>query len=143
MSCVYELLSVLIDLSQVYRLSERDHKRALNRDRALAEVITYIEDHYSEELTTSVLAEKSFLSEAYFCRLFKSGTGESPVGYIKRFRVGKAAAMLRESDKSITEIAVSVGFSDCNYFSRVFRSFFGVSPAEYRNGSKKTVTRDM
>ena len=59
----------------------------------------------------------------------------SPISYINKIRIEKAAALFKNSDRSITEIAMEVGFDDSNYFSRIFKKQMGMSPREY----KKTI----
>ncbi len=132
MSRVYELFACLISSATAYRLSPKKLARSANSEKSFKSVIAQIETHFSEELTTEALAKSVFFSEAYFCRYFKQRTGETPIQYIKRFRIKKAQSLLAHTENSITEIAFAVGFSNSNYFSRVFRSITGVSPAEYR-----------
>ncbi len=68
-----------------------------------------------------------------FLRAFESTMGFPPITYLIRLRIRQACKLLQRSDQSITEIAMAVGFSDSNYFSRQFRMLTGSSPREYRN----------
>ena len=98
----------------------------------LGRVITYISEHYAEKITTAALAEMCYISEAHFCRFFKNAVGKTVMKYINEYRVEKATVLLANTGGSVAEIAAEVGFEDPNYFSRVFRSVMGISPAEYR-----------
>ena len=101
----------------------------------LERVITYISEHYAEKITTATLAEMCYISEAHFCRFFKNAVGKTVIKYINEYRVEKATVLLANTGGSVAEIAAEVGFEDPNYFSRVFRSVMGISPAEYRQSA--------
>ncbi|MBR5449609.1 MAG: helix-turn-helix transcriptional regulator, partial [Clostridia bacterium] len=101
----------------------------------LERVITYISEHYAEKITTATLAEMCYISEAHFCRFFKNAVGKTVIKYINEYRVEKATVLLLNTGGSVAEIAAEVGFEDPNYFSRVFRSVMGISPAEYRQSA--------
>ena len=102
------------------------------RLRQLAEILNYISLHYSEKLSTSDLAERFFINEQYFCKLFKQATGQSVMEYINRMRIDKSAVLLEHTSESATRIASKVGFDDPNYFSRLFKKYMNMSPRAYR-----------
>ena len=62
--------------------------------------------------------------------------GVTPIAYLNRYRVRQAKALLEAGDKSITQVAMEVGFSDSHYFARVFRREVGVSPSSYQRGEQ-------
>jgi AraC-like DNA-binding protein len=66
-------------------------------------------------------------------RLFKRYLGCPPFQYINKLRLTEAADELTQTDKSVTDIALDLGFNDSNYFSRLFKKHLGLSPREYRN----------
>lgn len=103
--------------------------------KRLYTVLEYISTSYSERITTRDLASLCFISEEHFCRFFKSEVGKTVTEYINQYRTDKAAVLLANTDEAIGNIGASVGFSDVNYFSRIFKSIKGVTPGEYR---KKT-----
>ncbi|MGA7271824.1 MAG: helix-turn-helix transcriptional regulator [Acidimicrobiia bacterium] len=88
--------------------------------------------HYAEPLTVADLARAAHLSPAHFSRSFREAFGESPHRYLLTRRLERAAALLRNTDRSITEICLMVGWSSLGSFSASFRRMFGVSPREYR-----------
>ena len=100
-------------------------------------VVQYVAGHYAEPITTRALAEMCYLSEGHFCRFFKAATGQSPLSYVNRYRVDRAALLLSRTDESITEVALATGFPDVNYFSRTFRRLRGCSPGEYRRAERE------
>ena len=65
--------------------------------------------------------------------MFKSETGLTPNDYVQRLRIGRACEILGGSDESITGIACRMGFSDSQYFARVFRKYMGETPSQYRD----------
>jgi AraC-like DNA-binding protein len=71
------------------------------------------------------------LSERHLTRCFRQEVGLTPITYLNRYRVKQAKAMLDSGEKSITEVAMEVGFSNNSYFTRVFRDEVGVSPRAY------------
>ena len=76
----------------------------------------YIAKHYREKLTTADLADFCHINESYFCRFFKKHFGRTPTEYLNEYRIEKAIELLRNTSKSITEIAIETGFEDISYF---------------------------
>lgn len=98
----------------------------------LGDTIAFIETRFSEKITLDDLAKKSQFSKRHFQRIFQECMGRSPIDHLLRIRVQKAAELLRNSDRKITDIAFDCGFSDGNYFTRQFRKMTDLSPSEYR-----------
>lgn len=97
-------------------------------------VLEYVEQHYNEDISLIQLASFANMSNQYFCRIFKSITGKRPMEYINYLRMNKAASLLIDSDLNISEIAMTVGFDDSNYFSRLFKKYKKISPTLFRKG---------
>jgi len=87
---------------------------------------------YSEPLTVDDLARAAGLSRAHFSREFRRAYGESPHAYLLTRRLERAAAMLRTTDRSVTEICFSVGLQSVGSFTTSFTRTFGMSPTAYR-----------
>ncbi len=134
-SSAYRLMTHILRNYKEDSLSDYDFKKRKSKVRQIDEILTYISDHYDDNLSTSFLAEKFFLNEHYFCHFFKKETGQSPVSFINRFRIEKAVTLLKNTDIPITEIAMNVGFGDPNYFTRTFKKYLGVTPTIYKNSS--------
>lgn len=93
----------------------------------------YIEKNLNHSLTLEELSQKASYSPYYFHRLFKDYTKESLYGYIKRIRLEKAAFfLLTDKKKSISEIAIRVGFANQASFAKAFHQYFGMNASEYR-----------
>jgi transcriptional regulator GlxA family with amidase domain len=87
---------------------------------------------YAKPLDVRTLARVALVSEAHFIRTFRVTFGETPHRYLQRRRVERAMALLRETDRSVTEIAFDVGFTSLGTFSRTFHTIVGESPSSYR-----------
>src|ERR1700682_3466457 len=91
-----------------------------------------IDRAFANPLDITSLSQVANVSEAHFIRTFKATFGETPHRYLQRRRVVRAMFMLRESDRSVTDICMEVGFSSLGTFSRTFRDIVQVTPTEYR-----------
>jgi len=89
---------------------------------------------YAEPLDVGAVAAVAHVSEAHFIRSFRAVFGETPHRYLQRRRVERSMFMLRETDRSITDICLDVGFSSLGTFSRTFREIVGATPTGYRQG---------
>ena len=87
---------------------------------------------YAEPLDVPALARVAHTSEAHFIRSFKATFGETPHRYLQRRRLERAMALLRETDRQVTEICLDVGFTSLGTFSRTFNRVLGLSPSAYR-----------
>ncbi len=131
-SKTYELMTYLLRNYKLASLPPKEYDARNLKLKRINSLLLYISEHYQENLTTASLAKMCYLSEYYFCRFFKNETGMSAVSYINKIRTDKAAVLLENTDVSITEIAMSTGFDDVNYFTRVFKKNKHISPSEYR-----------
>jgi AraC-like DNA-binding protein len=87
---------------------------------------------YAQPLDVPTLARIAHVSEAHFIRTFRATFGETPHRYLQRRRVERAMFLLRETDRTVTEICLDVGFTSLGTFSRTFRSVVGEPPTAYR-----------
>ncbi|HML85738.1 MAG TPA: AraC family transcriptional regulator [Bacteroidales bacterium] len=103
--------------------------------------IKYISDHYDQPITVQQLAEIENYNVTYYNDWFKEQTGFPPHLYLRYVRINKAKELLIETDFSIMEIAVMVGYSSNSTLTRAFHSLTGMTPKEYRECPcfKKTV----
>jgi YesN/AraC family two-component response regulator len=119
-------------LAQVDSALERNRKLSGEAQRLVRQAMAYIHEHYAESISRADLARHVALSEDYLTACFRKESGVTPIAYLNRYRVKQARQLLTDTDKSITEIALEVGFYDSGYFGRVFRREVGVSPEAYR-----------
>ena len=114
--------------------SEEEPEEAGNvRLSKVAEMITqYIRENYMYDLSMQDVARMMNYSEAYFCKLFKQCFNRNFTSYWTEYRVEEAKKMLAEPTVNVKEIGKAVGYSDSNYFAKVFKRITGQSPTEYR-----------
>ncbi|RUS47904.1 AraC family transcriptional regulator [Cohnella sp. AR92] len=102
----------------------------------ISEIVRYINDHYAEELSLTILADQFYLSPYYLSRFFKEATGFTFVEYLNSVRVKEAKKLLEHSSMKANLIARKVGFGSVTHFGRVFKSVTGHAPLYYRRGKK-------
>ncbi|GHU89564.1 hypothetical protein FACS189476_08710 [Spirochaetia bacterium] len=105
----------------------------------------FILENYSRKISLREIACASGLSAPYFSTIFKDEMGENFSSYLNRLRVEKARYMLLDTEVSLSEIAGSCGFEDQSWFSKIFKTFTGLSPGKYRSrngGIIKEISED-
>ncbi|MBO7170199.1 MAG: helix-turn-helix domain-containing protein [Clostridia bacterium] len=98
-------------------------------------VMQYVKAHRHSTVTLGEISKHLSFSPSHVSHTFKKETGRSIPAYLTELRLSDACSLLQSSSLSVTEIALSVGFSDANYFSMVFKRSLGVSPLEYKKKS--------
>jgi AraC-like DNA-binding protein len=101
-------------------------------ERHLLRAKDRIDATYADPLDVAALAREAGLSPAHFSRQFKQAFGESPHGYLLTRRLERAAALLRDTDRSVADICMMVGLSSVGSFTTSFKRMFGSTPTDYR-----------
>lgn len=122
-ACLYRMLSSLFENGQTS-----------DKDMIIQRAVGIMETRYSDEITTTELADAIGLERSYFSTLFRLQTGLPPHRYLTQLRIKKACALIEKGDISVASIASAVGLDPQN-FSRIFRREMGMTPLEYK---KKT-----
>jgi len=91
---------------------------------------------FARPLDVPALARVAHVSPAHFSRQFRATFGETPHRYLQRRRVERSMELLRETERTVTEICFDVGFNSLGTFSRTFREIVGESPSRYRERFK-------
>lgn len=126
MQCrLFELLAALIELEPQPRAA----------DDFVSQAADFLKNHLEEPITLSSAAAHFSFSPSHFSRRFKLEAGVGFHEYLTNLRMQRAAALLEETDLSITEIAARCGFEDSNYFSLVFHRLYQKSPRVYRRST--------
>lgn len=114
------------------------HRRQLGAEaqRLVRACLAYIHAHFAEPISLNDLASHVGLGERHLGRCFRQEMGVTPFVYLNRYRIKQAKTLLEAGDRTVTEVAREVGFSDSSYFTRVFRREVGVSPSAYRRGER-------
>ncbi len=100
-------------------------------------VVDYLIANPSRPFDTKYFCEMTGLSDSSLRRLFKAHTGKTPFDFMKELRMVTAARRLLVTNKRVSTIAYELGYNDQNYFARVFKSVFGISPDRYRKEARK------
>ena len=94
--------------------------------------ILYISEHFNGSLTLEDVASHVHLHPSYFSTLFKTCTGSAFKEYLNMVRIEESKRLLANTDFSIIDIAMAVGFEDQSYFSKVFKKYTGLTPKQFR-----------
>ncbi|WNS45567.1 AraC family transcriptional regulator [Paenibacillus sp. MMS20-IR301] len=121
---VYELLRQM-DQQQV----------SIARPNLASQIIRYMQEHYAEPVTREALAGIFHYSVPYLSKHFRRETGKSIIDYLISIRMDNAGRLLQQSDLTLQEIAVSVGYADVSYFIRMFKKVTGVTPKQFKEAS--------
>ena len=137
----YELRCIGL-ISRIWRLTLRYIKEHHNefmpfranhkREAKAKDILSYIKEHYAENICIQDIARHTGVSRSECFRSFQYFTNKKPIEYLTEYRLAHAANMLRETDKSIAQIATECGFSSSSYFGKLFKEKYAVSPSRYK-----------
>ncbi|WP_312174979.1 helix-turn-helix domain-containing protein [Chryseobacterium sp.] len=127
----FALKELLIRLMQTQARSMVEKNIAKNRSR-ISFAVDYIRKNLHQKLSIESIAKLAYVSKSNFFRMFKDELGTSPNEFILQERISRAKELLK-SRNSIKETAFQTGFSDANYFTRVFKQLVGVTPKNYQD----------
>ncbi|WP_342770009.1 AraC family transcriptional regulator [Paenibacillus cellulosilyticus] len=132
------IFSEIAGAGQWHKRSAINAAEVVKIDR-LKTIIVHMQQHYDRPLRIRELADLVPMSEGQFIRFFKSMTHKTPIDYLNSYRVRRAAELLRDTDRKISDIALEVGFEHVSYFIKVFRKQHKTTPSEYRKESSREV----
>lgn len=132
-SCEHALLNLLLIF--LMRNSIRQQPEKMETTNRIDTVISFIHNHYAEDISLEQLAERFYISPYYLCREFKRCTNRTIVQYINVTRIMNAQRKFMETDLNVTQISKETGFSNVTHFNRVFKNVTGTTPS----GFKKTL----
>ena len=126
------LLELIVFFSREYSKVKIPQAQALYR---MGKVIGKLESAYLKNWSITELSRLAGMSKSSLMTAFREATGHTPLDYLIRIRLQKAAELLMNTNMPITEIAPASGFSDSNYLTRQFRKVYSASPREYRKNN--------
>lgn len=109
----------------------RDHKDEQSNS-VVKKAKAYIMEHYDSDISLDEVSREVNISPYYFSKVFKEESGENFIEYLTKVRIEKAKEMLEEPDSSVKEVSIRSGYSDPNYFSRIFKKQTDMTPREYK-----------
>ena len=123
-----ELEKFCLQITDIYF----DNIKSLQGNKNISLILNYIEKNYSDKnMDINQISQNLYLSPAYLCTYFKRETGKTIKQYINDFRLDKSIDFLLDKNNLVSQVAELVGY-DANYFARIFKKKFGISPSEYR-----------
>ena len=131
----YEEFSSCIDNLKISMYNSKTSENSAldkNDERVISSIMRYMQEHLSEEISLSVLAEEFHLNPQYISQLFKNEIGVGFLAYLTNIRIEKAKKLLLSTSLSVTEIAENTGYSDYRVFTKVFRKTEGITPSQFR-----------
>lgn len=142
--CKAYLLELLYHLATHFRGSEMlkwEFMRQQERSLQLKKLFDHIRARPADKLSVNAAARLAGMNAPRFMKTFKQVAGMTLVAYLNHVRLANAARLLRETDRSIADIASEAGFSDQSYFDKRFKRAFGLTPKEFRANSLGMVPR--
>lgn len=128
------LKELLIRLIQSQHLEQAHASlHSSNNQNRMQYVLHYIQEHLTEKIAVDALSRKAYLSRNLFFKWFREQFGITPLEYINRERVKLAKQLLSEPSQNLNTVSKQCGFSDVNYFVRVFKQLEGITPKVYQS----------
>lgn len=130
--CLLEMIRIL--WQEGYLVSSSSVQTAAEKEKAdrYKRVVSYMEEHYAEQVSLQDLADTAGCNPQYLCRVFRDIAGVPPIRYLIRYRIERAKELLDNSTENILEISMDCGFENVSYFIRQFKRETGTTPREYR-----------
>jgi two-component system response regulator YesN len=126
-------------LSKITDVTKHMANRKKNQsENIVAKAIGYMTENYRKDISLEDISREVNINPYYFSKRFKEGTGVNFIDYLTNIRIKKAKELLEDPKLSIKEICTKTGYSDPNYFSRIFKKIESVTPSEYREKSEKS-----
>ncbi|MTI47134.1 response regulator [Sporosalibacterium faouarense] len=116
-------------------LLDINNNREKQLEGIIIEAIEFIKENYNKNVSLRDVAKNLNMSYHYFSKFFKESIGKNFVDYVTDIRMSKAKELLENEDYSIKAISFDIGYNDPNYFSKIFKKYFGMSPTEFRQNS--------
>ena len=120
-----------------YYYDANEIKAQKKHDYLYQTILQYISENYLRPLTMPIIAEELHYSASYLSHVFKERNELSIIQYVHHLKIKKAKDLLRNTDKSVTEISELLGFQDSNYFTAVFKKSTGSSPRKFRTEQRR------
>jgi YesN/AraC family two-component response regulator len=127
------LFSIAETITHISAALENKRRLSGEAQRLVRSGMAYIHENYTDDISRRDIAQYIGITEDHLTFCFRQELGTTPIEYLQRYRINQAKRLLKESQDTITEIALKIGFSDSGYFSRVFRRGTGMSPEKFRH----------
>ena len=123
-----------LDAHNFYQNPSEDSMHYLRLSDSIKPALSYIENHFSENISLDDLARTAGFNKRYFCKIFKSLTTKTPIEYLNLYRINIAKKMLLDNSTiSVSEVAYACGYNDSAYFIRIFKKTLNTTPAKFQS----------
>lgn len=128
---------IVLMLREIYMGSSEEEESPINFDsyektKIVTAIASFINNNYGQDISLDKISRNMYLSPVYISKIFKEEIGESPINYLIKVRLSKAAELLEQGSITIKNVARQVGYGDAYYFSKLFKKYYGVPPSKYR-----------
>ena len=129
----YEEFGTCIDNLKIALFQRQSSKQETQQEeRPIHGITRYLQEHLTEEISLSVLAEEFHLNPQYISQLFKTEIGVGFLAYLTNIRMERAKKLLLTTNLSIAEVSEQSGYADYRVFTKVFKQSEGITPSQYR-----------
>ena len=132
LSDVFRIFGSLLVLAPYETMTSESLQSDLHYQRRLERILNYIEEHYTEKISLTQIAEHEHLSLSYLSHVFKEEMNMSFLEYLNSLRFEHAEEMIRYTDMSILDVCIASGFSDSKYLTKQFKQYYQMTPREFR-----------
>lgn len=125
-----QFFALMIQENQI--LSALNSSSNNQRNQILKNIVSYIDENYDKEISLAEISSHFNMSHKYFCRFFKNNFKKTFIEYLNDVRIENSIHLPNENNLSVTDTAISCGFSNMSYFTRTFKKKVGCTPSEYK-----------
>ena len=138
-SVLFDIIAYVLDTHQYVEIRDNlriEHGHSVN---AIDVTLSYIREHYRENISLDDVLKITSYSKSHFIRLFKKNVGMNLTDYINKYRIEKSCLDLIYTSKNVTEIATENGFNTVQYFSKTFKTYMKCTPKQYQRNGKNII----
>ena len=138
-SVLFDIISHIITSKQYVEISRNLMAEQSHNVNAIEVTLSYIREHYRENISLDDILKITSYSKSHFIRLFKKNIGMNLTDYINKYRIEKSCLDLIYTSKNVTEIATENGFNTVQYFSKTFKNYMDCTPKQYQKNGKSII----
>lgn len=138
-SVLFDIIAHILDSHQYVEITNNIGAEKAHTVDAIDATLTYVREHYRENISLDDVLKITSYSKSHFIRLFKKNMGMNLTDYINKYRIEKSCLDLIYTSKNVTEIATENGFNTVQYFSKTFKSYMKCTPKQYQRNGKNII----
>ena len=138
-SVLFDIISCVLLTNQYVEITDNRRAEQHHTVNAIEDTLSYIREHYRENISLDDVLKITSYSKSHFIRLFKKNMGMNLTDYINKYRIEKSCLDLIYTSKNVTEIATENGFNTVQYFSKTFKTYMKCTPKQYQKNGKNII----